>query len=413
MTYAQAEEWLLDLELFGMRLGLDRMRRLMTALGSPQRRFATVHVVGSNGKSSTARMIAAILARHRVRTGCYTSPHLRSFAERIEVDEDPVAEPQFAAAATEVARAAEVVNRTLADGEGVTQFEALTAVAYRALARARVEVAVVEAGLGGRHDATNVIPSTVQVLTAVDLEHTRWLGPTPAHIAAEKLAVVPEGGCIVAGDLPAEAEAVAEQVARERRARLVRVPVDAPVPPLLARGAFQRRNFALARAAAEAYLGRLDEASVLRAGAEVDVPGRLEVVAERPLTVYDGAHNPSGAAALAAALPEVVGSRPLTGVFAALEDKDVRGMLAALLPLCRRAILTCCANPRSLPPATLASIAAELRPELPVETLDDPVAAMARARADAGPAGAVLATGSIYLVADLLRGGVAGRVSAL
>ena len=188
MTYRQAEEWLLELELFGMRFGLDRMHRLMTALGMPQRRFASVHVVGSNGKSSTARMIAAILARHGLRTGCYTSPHLRSFAERIEVAERPLADAEFAAAAARVRRAVELVERTLPAGERVTQFEALTAVAYDALARARVEVAVVEAGLGGRYDATNVIPSRVQVLTGFGLEHTRWLGLTIADIAEEKLA---------------------------------------------------------------------------------------------------------------------------------------------------------------------------------------------------------------------------------
>ena len=413
MTYAQAEAWLLDLELFGMRFGLDRMHKLMTALGMPQRRFASVHVVGSNGKSSTARMIAAILGRHGLRTGCYTSPHLRSFAERVEVGGRALRPAEFAAAAGRVARAAEMVNRTLGDEERVTQFEALTAVAYEALARRGVDAAVVEAGLGGRHDATNVIPSRVQALTGVGLEHTRWLGPTLGHIAAEKLAVVPEAGRLVAGELPPEAAAVAERVARERGAELVPVPADAPVPPLRVCGAFQRRNFALARAAAEAFLGSLDEAAVVRAAAEVAVPGRLEVVGERPLTVHDGAHNPAGAAALAEALPEVVGDRPLVAVLSVLDDKDAAGMLAALLPRCDRAVLTRCANPRALSPATLASLVEQLRPGLPAETARDPRQAVERARSRAGREGAVLATGSIYLVADLVRVRETARASTL
>src|SRR3954471_22651695 len=176
-----------------MRFGLDRMHKLMTVLGMPQRRFASVHVVGSNGKSSTTRMIAAILESHGVATGTYTSPHLRSFAERIEVGGRPLSGPEFAAAVERVARAARLVDRTLDDDDRVTQFEALTAAAYTELARHGVEVAVIEAGLGGRYDATNVIPSKVQVLTSVGLEHTRWLGPTLADIAKEKLDVVQQG----------------------------------------------------------------------------------------------------------------------------------------------------------------------------------------------------------------------------
>ena len=414
MDYAQAEAYLLDLELFGMRFGLDRMHKLMTVLGMPQRRFATVHVVGSNGKSSTVRMIAAILERHGLRTGTYTSPHLRSFAERIEVGETPVAEADFAAAVSRVAHAAELVNRTADPDDRVTQFEALTAAAYHELARRKVEVAVVEAGLGGRWDATNVIPSKVQVLTSVGLEHTRWLGPTVAAIAEEKLDVVRDyATLVVAGDLAPEARAVAERVAAERHARLVTSPADGPAP-LRARGGFQRRNFALARTAAEAFLGRLDERAVAAAAAEVEVPGRLEQVGERPLTFLDGAHNPAGAAALAEALPEVTGGRRLVAVIGVLDDKDAAAMLDALLPLCAAAVFTRSANPRSLPPATLAALAGQLGSGPPeTECVADPRAALARARELAGPGGAVIATGSIYLIADLVRRDAAARVSRL
>jgi dihydrofolate synthase/folylpolyglutamate synthase len=411
MNLQQAEAYLLDLELFGMRFGLDRMHKLMTALGSPQRTFQSIHVVGSNGKSSTVRMIAAILERHGLRTGTYTSPHLRSFAERIEVGERPIGGQEFAAAVAKVAHAAELVNRRLEPDDRVTQFEALTATAYWELARRGVEVAVVEAGLGGRYDATNVIPSAVQVLTNVGLEHTRWLGPTIADIAGEKLAVVPDGGCLVTDGLHPEAEAVAERVVADRRARLVRAPETAD-EPLRALGAFQRRNFALARAAAGAFLGELDEDAVTRAAAEVEVPGRMQVVAEEPLVLYDAAHNPAGAEALAESLPEVIGERPLVAVVGVLDDKDAAGMLRALLPLCSRVVFTRSRNPRSLSPATLASLAGKLDGP-PSECAADPVEAIERARELAGPGGAVLATGSIYLIADLVRDPASARASTL
>jgi dihydrofolate synthase/folylpolyglutamate synthase len=413
VTFRQAEEYLLGLELFGMRFGLDRMHKLMTVLGLPQRRFASIHVVGSNGKSSTVRFCAAILERHGLRTGSYTSPHLGSFRERIEVKEEPVSEGDFAAAVQRAAHAAELVNRTQDPDDGVTQFEALTAAAYHELARRGVEVAVVEAGLGGRFDATSVIPSKVQVLTSVGLEHTRWLGPTLTDIAGEKLAVVRDLGTLVVGELDHEVRAVAELVAAERRASIVTVTPEAGIA-LRAPGRFQRRNFALAAAAAEAFLGRpLDRPAVERAGAETRVPGRLDVVSEHPLTVYDGAHNPEGARALADSLDEVLGERrPRVAVVAVLEDKDAAAMLEALLPAVDRAVFTRCGNPRSLPPATLATLAEKLDGK-PLETVPDPRAAVERAGALAGPGGAVLATGSIYLVADLVRERPSARASML
>jgi dihydrofolate synthase/folylpolyglutamate synthase len=411
VTYEQAEAYLLDLELFGMRFGLDRMHKLMTVLGMPQRRFASVHVVGSNGKSSTVRMIAAILERHGLRTGTYTSPHLCSFAERIEVGEEPIADADFAAAVTRVARAAELVNRTADDDDPVTQFEALTAAAYHELARRKVEVAVVEAGLGGRWDATNVIPSKVQVLSSVGLEHTRWLGPTVADIAAEKLDVVRPYATLVTAELPPEAEAVVERVVAERHARLVRAPHDGPAPAR-ARGSFQRRNFAVAQAAAEAFLGELDPKAVAAAAAEVEVPGRLELVSERPLVFHDGAHNPAGAQALADALPEVIAGRRLVAVIGVLDDKDASAMLSALLPVCEAAVFTRSVNPRSLPPATLAALSGQLGGP-PAECVGDPRTAVERARELAGPEGAVIVTGSIYLIADLVRERVDARASRL
>ncbi len=218
-----AERYLRSLELFGMRFGLDRMRRMMTALGSPERRFQSIHVVGTNGKSSTTRMIAAILERHGLLTGTYTSPHLISYNERVRIGERDLDSSMFAAAISRAAWAAEHVNHTLAGDDHVTQFELLTAAALWAMAELDVEVAVVEAGLGGRYDATSVIDSRVTVLTNVGLEHTRWLGPTVVDIAEEKLAVLRPGTTLVlAGDLAEGPLAVAERVAAEQDARILR-----------------------------------------------------------------------------------------------------------------------------------------------------------------------------------------------
>jgi dihydrofolate synthase/folylpolyglutamate synthase len=322
----EAERYLLSLELFGMRFGLDRMRRLMTALGHPERRFDSIHVVGTNGKSSTTRMIAAILRRHGLRAGAYLSPHLVSFGERIRIDDADLGPEAFAAAVARAKHAADLVNRHLDEDDQVTQFEALTAAAYDELARRDVEVAVIEAGLGGRYDATNVIPSRVQVLTCVGLEHTRWLGPTIEAIAGEKLDVVqPRATLVLGAGLHPDAVRVAESVAHERDAQIVRAGAD-PGVPVAALGTFQRRNFALARAAARAFLGELDEGAVAAAGSEVTVPGRLQVVDSSPLTLLDGAHNPDGVAALAESLPEIrAGHERLVAVVSILTTRTRRG----------------------------------------------------------------------------------------
>ena len=398
-----------------MRFGLDRMHKLMTVLETPQRRFASIHVVGTNGKSSTARFIAAILERHGLRTGSYTSPHLASFRERIEIREMTVGKVEFAEAVASAARAAALVDRTQAADDVVTQFEALTAAAYAELARQRVEVAVIEAGLGGRYDATNVIPSKVQVLTSVGLDHTRWLGPTIADVAEEKLAVVRERGMLVLGPgLHPDAERVAVRVAAERQARLVRAR-QARRLSLRAPGEFQRRNFGVAMAAAEAFLGHeLDRPALERAASETRVPGRLDVIARDPIVIHDGAHNPAGAAALAAALPEVTeGRRPVVAVISVLEDKDAAEMLAQLLPACDQVVFTRCVNPRALSPATLESLARKLHSGADIETVAQPLEAMERAAQLAGREGVVVATGSIYLIADLVRQPGAARASTL
>ncbi len=407
-TEARAESQLHSLELFGMRFGLDRMHRMMTVLGSPERSYDAVHVLGTNGKSSTTRMAAAIVRRHGLRTGAYLSPHLVSYRERVLIEGEELDAEAFAAAVARATWAAERVNRTLAQDDHVTQFELLTAAALWQMAEQEVQVAVVEAGLGGRYDATSVIDARVTVLTNVGLEHTRWLGPTVSDIAEEKLAVLAPNATLVLGEEMAEPVLeIAQRIAGEQHASIVR---PRPLPDtveLCARGAFQRSNFALARAAAQSYLTtigvELDEDAVADAAARTEVPGRLQQIAEDPLTVLDGAHNPAAAAALARSLPEVFEGRPLALVLGVLEDKDAAGMLAALLPLCERAWFTAPPGSRALSPAALQSHARQLGFEDAVECDARPAGALARAQSWAREhGGAVLATGSVYLVGELL-----------
>ena len=317
------------------------MRTLSTLLGLPQHRFASIHVVGTNGKSSVTRMIAALLEAHGVSAGACVSPHAARWSERVLVRGQEIDPPPFAAAVGRAAQAAETVNRGLDEGEAVTQFELATAAAFVALASARVEAAVIEAGLGGRLDATNTIPSRVAVLTSVGLDHTEWLGETEEEIAAEKLAVLRDHSTLVVGCVSPAVAALARQTAAERGAELIVAPEDpGPEIQLRAPGAFQRRNFALARAAAEAFLGELDDEKVAAVAAEVEIPGRLEAIVGDPPTLLDAAHNPDGARALAEALPEIAAGRPVIAVLAILADKDAEAMIEALAPVLTRAVCT-------------------------------------------------------------------------
>lgn len=405
-----------------MRFGLDRMRRLLTVLGAPQERFASVHVVGSNGKSSTTRLLAGVLRAEGLRTGAYLSPHLVSFTERIRVEDADATPGELAAALHRARRATEKVDRTLEPGDRVTQFEALTAAALDELARRAVEVAVVEAGLGGRYDATNVLQSRVTVLTTVGLEHTRWLGPTIRDVAREKLAVLRPGTHLVVGaGLHPHALDEARAAARRAEATLTIAPsepqeLEGVRVHLAALGAFQRRNLATALAAAQAFLGRPPRPEAVReAAGRTLVPGRLEVVegggagaggaAEGPTVVLDGAHNPAGTTALAESLPPLLTSTQGQGlalVISVLDDKDAAAMLQDLLPFCTAVVATRTSNPRALPAATLASLTAQLGGP-PAHLEPDPHTALRRAKGLAGPGGTVLATGSLYLLADLKR----------
>jgi dihydrofolate synthase/folylpolyglutamate synthase len=385
------------------------MHRLTTLLGMPQHRFASIHVVGTNGKSSVAQMSAALLEAHGVAAGACLSPHVSRWAERVRIHGEEIPPGDFSASVARAAEAAAVVNRSLPEGEEVTQFEVATAAAFVALAAARVEAGVIEAGLGGRLDATNVLPSRVTVLTSVGLDHTEWLGDTELEIAAEKLAVLRHHSILVVGRLSEEVSALAERTAAERGARLVRAPEDPGAGiPVRAPGPFQRRNFSIACAAAGSFLGGLEPDRVREVGAGLAIAGRLERIAEDPPTLIDAAHNPDGAAALAEALPEISEGREVVACVAILADKDAASMLAALaaatdLVFCTefsREQLRISGRPGSRPwdAGELAAICERAGIEAVAEP--DPGAALDAARAEAiRRGGLLLVAGSHYLLA--------------
>jgi dihydrofolate synthase/folylpolyglutamate synthase len=361
-----ATDYIGSLELFGMRFGLERMRALLERLGHPEADFDAIHVVGTNGKTSTTRFAEALLEAQGLSTGAYTSPHISTFTERIRLNGaeiDPIAYEEAVLAVREAA------------GAEITQFEALTAAAFVAFSRAGVDWAVVEAGLGGRLDATNVLPrASVVVLTNVSLEHTDLLGDTREAIAAEKLAVVRPWAHLVIGE-PGWTSPVAldQQV----------VTADG--------GGFQDQNRAVARAAVEAALGRSIDPAPMDA---VRVPGRMEVRGRQPLEIWDGAHNAAGMRRLVAELPGLVGGRRLVAVCSTLGDKDVPAMVEPLLQLADEVIATQSTNARVLSAEQLARFTGG-------RAIADPMEARDAALAAARPEGAVVVCGSLYLLHDL------------
>jgi dihydrofolate synthase / folylpolyglutamate synthase len=354
-----AEAYLESLSPWPEEFGLGRMHDLLARLGHPERRYPAVHVVGTNGKSTTASMTEALLQAHGLHVGTYLSPHVVSWRERIRIDGAEADLDAFLDAVRSVGV------------EDATQFEVLTAAALHGFAEANVDVAVVEAGLGGRLDATNVLEAKVVVLTNIGLDHSEHLGSTREEIAAEKLAVVPPGATVVLG------EPEWEQAAKKRGAAEI----------VLARG-----NLELAVAAASAFVGKPVERG---AADSVALPGRFEVMGSAPLEIWDGAHNPEGVRFLLELLPE----REYVLVCSIVGEKDVDTMLGLFSRRSSHLVATVSGNPRALPAEELARRGAAYFSD--VEVVADPVLALQRAREVAGPTGAVLAAGSLYLLASL------------
>jgi dihydrofolate synthase / folylpolyglutamate synthase len=423
-----------------MVFDIGRVASLLDLLGSPQRAYPAIHLTGTNGKTSTARMIDALVRAHGLRTGRYTSPHLDTIRERISIEAEPISEQRFVEVYGEVAPVARFLDEKAAEvgADTLTYFDMTTAMAFAAFADAPVDVAVVEVGLGGAEDSTNVLQAQTCVVTPIGLDHTEWLGDTVADIAWAKAGIVHKGATLVCAAQPEEAiepilrrcAEVSATIAREgsefgvlRRTLAVGGQVltlqglsgeyDEVYLPL--HGAHQAQNAAVALAAVEAFLGAgidrsLDPELVRTGFAAATSPGRLERVRTAPAILLDAAHNPAGMAATVTALREEFDFRRLIAVVGLLADKDAYGILDELEPVADAVVVTRNTSSRAMPTAQLADVAEgifgaeRVRVATAMPDAIETAVALAESDVDGEPAGlGVLITGSVVTVADARR----------
>ncbi|MEU5462703.1 bifunctional folylpolyglutamate synthase/dihydrofolate synthase [Streptomyces althioticus] len=412
---------------------VDRIAALMDVLGEPQRTYPSIHITGTNGKTSTARMIEALLGAFDLRTGRYTSPHVQSVTERISLDGAPVSAERFVETYQDVKPYVEMVDA--AQEYRLSFFEVLTGMAYAAFADAPVDVAVVEVGMGGTWDATNVIDAGVAVVTPIDLDHTDRLGGSPGEIAGEKAGVIKPQATVVMAQQPVDAAQVLLKKAVELDATVAREGLEFGVLDrqvavggqlmtlrglggeytevfLPLHGSHQAHNAAVALAAVEAFFGvgaqraePLDIDTVRRAFASVASPGRMEVVRRSPTVVLDAAHNPAGARAAAAAIGEAFQFSNLVGVVGASGDKNVRELLEAFEPVFAEIVVTQNSSHRAMEADALAAIAVEVFGEDRVQVeprLPDALEAAITLAEEEGEfaGGGVLVTGSVITVGE-------------
>jgi dihydrofolate synthase/folylpolyglutamate synthase len=414
--------WLDDHIGRGIRLGLDRMRDLMAVLGDPQADYDVIHVAGTNGKTTVARVASSVLVAHGLRVGTTVSPHLERIEERTMLDLEPASPEEFVQSVSDLAAFVDLFE---AKHDSVpTYFELTTALAFSHFATHAVDVGVIEVGMGGRLDATNVADGEVAVVTSIARDHMEWLGDTLEKIAVEKLAIAKEGSTLVTGPLPEVVVPIAQARASElgiphrawdrdfaiKDARLaiggwsvdiagVHADYDEVYLPL--HGRHQVGNAVLGLVAVEELFGRaLDPEAVIEGWTNASSPGRIEVVGRSPLTILDGAHNPSGLEALTATLDEEFGDRRFHVVMAAMGDKELDEMVRHLEGVAERCTVTTVDDPRAIAPEALAEVVRSSL-DIPVDVEPDPHAAVANAVEGAAAGEGVLVTGSLYLVGDV------------
>lgn len=423
------------------KFDLEHMRVLLKALEHPERKFPSVLIAGTNGKGSTAATLAAILQASKLKTGLYTSPHLVRINERVRIDGIPIPDDTFALIHDLVDRTAE---RLVSEGDlpwHPSFFEMLTAISFEYFAREKVDIAVLEVGMGGRLDATNVVEPRVSVITDVSLDHQKYLGNTVAEIAREKAGIIREGGAVVTLPQSPEANDVIGNAILERGARAINaVPYIPPVSPGAPATGFrvspdpnvfrtryslsvmgeeisiesplvgrhQLRNTALAVAAAEELarqgFGRITPPSIEVGIRNTHWPGRFQVVRPNekwPEIVFDVAHNPAGAWALRSALSNLYEDRRMIFVFGAMRDKAIAEMTEILFPLAEHVVAAAADNPRSATAAEIRGAAA--RTATDIEEASGVENALERARALAGAGGLLVVTGSIYVVGEAMQ----------
>ncbi|MDX6326108.1 MAG: dihydrofolate synthase / folylpolyglutamate synthase [Nocardioidaceae bacterium] len=420
---------------------LDRIQALTELLGEPQRTYEVVHLTGTNGKTSTSRMVDAIVRARGLRTGRFTSPHVESMTERISVDGEPLSEEAFVRAYLDVAPFLDLVDAE--SDHPLSFFESVVGMAYAAFADAPVDVAVVEVGMGGSWDATNVADGAVAVITPIAVDHASYLGDRPATIAVEKAGIIKPGArAVVAEQEPDVMAVLVDRASEVGAAAVLREGVDFGVVSRAAAvggqlltvrglhaeyaelflplyGAHQAQNAALAIAAAEALSADepLSDELLQQALGEITSPGRLEIVRRGPTIILDAAHNPHGAAAVAEAIRDSFTFDPLVGVLGVMGDKDVEGVLAELEPVLSEVVCTQSTTPRAMPAEALAEVARDLFGEHRVRVLprlDDAIeeavtlAETGGASGESIGSGGVLVTGSVVTVGEartLLRRG--------
>lgn len=425
LTSRSCRDYLEHLQLHGIKLGLDNINILLADLDQPQKAFPSVHIAGTNGKGSVSAMLANALSRHGFRVGLYTSPHLVRVEERIRIGERLISSADFCRLLSVIRHRIGALLREGRLSADPTYFEVLTALALLYFRERRVDIAVLEVGMGGRFDATNVVTPIASVITSISRDHEEYLGKGLARIAHEKAGIIKPGVPVVCGCEKGVARAVIE-----RRARTLRAPFrgvfDHPVrfraaktaegyeflydsgrevyrfsPGL--RGFHQGRNAAIAVAAAEEIAGTwkpLVSGKIIEGIKSAHWPGRLELLSRRPQVLLDGCHNEEGAQALARYMKDFVAERPVL-VFAAAADKPVKKMAGILFPSARRVILTRFSSPRALNPEIIKKSLPSFRRKLDVDPV--PETALRRAIRDAGSKGTVIVAGSLFLVGEVKR----------
>ncbi len=414
---------------------LDRIAALCDLLGSPQRAVPVIHLTGTNGKTSTARMVDALVRSLGLRTGRFTSPHVESMTERISIDGEPLSRQRFTEVYDEVEPYAAIIDRS--GGHPLSFFELVTAMAFAAFADAPVDAAVMEVGMGGTWDATNVADAAVAVITPIGVDHERYLGDNPGDIAVEKAGILKPGTFGILAQQPLDAAEVLLRHAAEVGATVAREGLEFGVTerrpgiggqmvtfqglgatydevflPLY--GAHQAHNAACAIAAVEAFAGGkgldggLDVATVREAFAQVTSPGRLEVVRRSPTVVLDSAHNPHGARASAEAVQESFAFSPLIGVVGAMADKDVEGVLEAYEPVMSRIVCTQNSTSRAMPAESLGELARGIFGADRVDVhpgLDDAIEAAIGMAEDAGSDGFAMGSGGVLVTGSVITAG--------
>ncbi|MGE0682454.1 MAG: folylpolyglutamate synthase/dihydrofolate synthase family protein [Candidatus Binatia bacterium] len=413
LTYGETLDFLYHLEVERKDLKLERVVAALQRCGSPHLRFPSLHVAGTNGKGSTASFLYSMLDAAGYRVGLFTSPHLVDFCERIRLGKRQISQDEVIEGVAE--------TRAMVEPAGIhlTPFEMMTVLAFMAFARAQVDVAVVEVGLGGRLDATNVLSPLVSIITSIGLDHQTYLGPTLAHIAREKGGIIKSGTSVVIGRMDEGSFLILREMAEEKKSPSICYGKDFSVqlnsqggvdykgwswqlPDMRVglRGRFQHENAAVGLAALEVIHSILPVPELcLRSGlASASWPGRLEVVSERPCVILDGAHNPQAMETLCAALPEILHGRRAKVLFGVMRDKDWRAMIPFLAEIASEIVVTRVQQPRAEDPEVLREALSLLRP---TQTRMDARAACQQLMAETKTDEAVVVCGSLFLVGEV------------